>query len=237
MTAPQLPLQLRFPSHQRFADFEGGNNGAAIAAARAVAHAGPSMYLTGPASSGKTHLLIAACQEAARAQYLPLAHLGEQSANALAAVLAPGLVAIDEIDALAGDPLAQIALFDLFNRVRDAEGTMLLAARVTPLRLPLELPDLVSRLASLPTFDLAPLDDDARRAALIRHASRRGLELDDSVLDFLFRRQARDLSALMRLLDRIDRESLAAQRRVTVPFLRRMIGLPGDSSGPRGPDL
>ncbi len=230
---PQLPLQLRFPSHQRFEDFEVSNNGAAVAAARAVADGGPSAYLTGPASSGKSHLLIAACQAAARAQYLPLGHLAEQAANALSAVLAPGLVAIDEVDALAEDPLAQIALFDLFNRVRDAGGTMLLAARVTPLRLPLELPDLVSRLASLPTFDLAPLDDDARRAALIRHANRRGLDLDDAVLDFLFRRQARDLSALMRLLDRIDRESLAAQRRVTVPFLRRMIGLPSEPTEPR----
>lgn len=233
MTPPQLPLQLRFASHQRFEDFEVGNNGAAVAAARAAGEGGPSLYLTGPPSSGKTHLLIAACQEAAQAQYLPLGHLGEQSANALAATLPPCLIAIDGVDALAGDPVAQIALFDLFNRVRDAGGTMLIAARVTPLRLPVELPDLVSRLASLPTFDLAPLDDEARRAALIRHASRRGLELDESVLDFLFRRQARDLSALMRLLDRIDRESLAAQRRVTVPFLRRMIGLPSEPADKR----
>ncbi|MEO6064559.1 MAG: DnaA regulatory inactivator Hda [Lysobacterales bacterium] len=230
-----MPLQLRFPSHQRFADFEVGNNAAAVAAARCVAAGGASMYLTGPPSSGKTHLLIAACQDAAQAQYLPLAHLGDQAANALAAVHATGLIGIDEIDALAENPLAQIALFDLFNRLGDASGAMLLAARVTPLRLPLELPDLVSRLASLPSFDLAPLDDDERRATLIRHASRRGLELDDVVLDFLFRRQARDLSALMRLLDRIDRESLAAQRRVTVPFLRRMIGLPSDPAHPREP--
>ena len=234
MTDPQLPLQLRFPSHQRFADFEVAANAAAVGAARAAANGEVSAYLTGPASSGKSHLLIAACQEAPRAQYLPLAHLSEQAANAMAAVQGPGLVAVDEIDALAGDQVAQIALFDLFNRMRESGATLLIAARATPLRLPLELPDLVSRLASLPTFDLALLDDDARRAALIRHASRRGLELDDAVLDFLFRRQARDLSALMRLLDRIDRESLAAQRRVTVPFLRRMIGLPSDPGAPRG---
>ncbi len=226
MTDPQLPLQLRFPSHQRFADFEVGANAAPVRAARAAAQGDASAYLTGPASSGKSHLLIAACQQAERAQYLPIAHLSEQAANALASVSGPGLVAVDEIDALAGDPYAQIALFDLFNRMRETGGTLLIAARATALRLPLELPDLVSRLASLPAFDLAPLDENARRAALIRHASSRGLELEEAVLDFLFRRHARDLSALMRLLDRIDRESLAAQRRVTVPFVRRMIGLP-----------
>ena len=57
-------------------------------------------------------------------------------------------------------------------------------------------------------------------------AARRGFELDDAVLDFLFRRYPRDLGAMLELLDRLDRESLAAQRRITVPFLRRIMGLP-----------
>ena len=223
----QLPLPLRFPSHQRFDDFEAEGNSAAVSAARAAALArGASAFLSGPVSSGKTHLLIAACQESAGAQFLPLSHLGGQATGALSAVTTTGLVAIDEVDALAGDSLAQIALFDVFNRVRDANGTLLLAGRASPMRLSLELPDLVSRLASLPVFDLAPLDDDARRSVLVRYAQRCGFELEDAVLDFLFRRHARDLSALLRLLDRVDRESLAEQRRVTVPFLRRMIGIP-----------
>lgn len=188
------------------------------------------MFLAGPASSGKTHLLIAACQHSSgdvAAQYLPLGHVKEHAAAALAAIRTPGLIAIDEIDALAGDHTAQIALFDLFNRVAQESGTLLLAARSLPLRLPLELPDLVSRLASLPAFDLTPINDAERRTVLSRYGRARGLELDHAVLDFLFRRHARDLSALLRLLDRVDRESMAAQRRVTVPFLRTLIGLPG----------
>lgn len=46
------------------------------------------------------------------------------------------------------------------------------------------------------------------------------------MVEFLFRRHARDLGALLALLDRIDRESLAEQRRITVPFVRRIVGLP-----------
>ena len=54
-------------------------------------------------------------------------------------------------------------------------------------------------------------------------ASRRGLELDEAVLDYLFRRVGRDLGSLTSLLDRLDRESMAAQRRLTVPFLKSVI--------------
>ncbi len=229
MSPPQLPLPLRFPSHQRFEDFQTGSNASAVAAVRHAAEGGGSVFLAGPPSSGKSHLLIAACQNSSSevaVQYLPLDHVKPHAAAALAAVRTPGLIAIDEVDALAGDPVAQIALFDLFNRVAQESGTLLIAARSLPLRLPLELPDLVSRLSSLPAFELTPIDDADRRTVLIHYARARGFELDEAVLDFLFRRHARDLSALLRLLDRVDRESMAAQRRVTVPFLREIIGFP-----------
>ena len=51
----------------------------------------------------------------------------------------------------------------------------------------------------------------------------RGIQLDDSALDWLFTRRARDLGSLMDLLERIDHAALAAQRRVTVPFLRTLL--------------
>jgi DnaA-homolog protein len=36
-------------------------------------------------------------------------------------------------------------------------------------------------------------------------------------------RTDRDLGSLVLLLDKLDRESLAAQRRITVPFLKQVI--------------
>ena len=83
-----------------------------------------------------------------------------------------------------------------------------------------------SRLASCAQFTLVPLDEEARRDVLRRRARERGLTLEDDVIEFLFRRHARDLGALTSLLDHIDRESLAQQRRITLPFVRRLIGLP-----------
>ncbi|HRF84180.1 MAG TPA: DnaA regulatory inactivator Hda, partial [Pseudoxanthomonas sp.] len=72
---------------------------------------------------------------------------------------------------------------------------------------------------------LGALDDDGRRRVLRERAQRRGLVLEEAAIDWLMTRTDRDLARLLALLERIDRESLAAQRRVTVPFLRRMLGL------------
>jgi DnaA family protein len=85
------------------------------------------------------------------------------------------------------------------------------------------LPDLRSRLSQCTRIALAPLDDDGRRAVLRERAQRRGLLLDEAVLEWLLKRVGRDLAGLTGLLDRLDRASLAAQRRVTVPFLRKVL--------------
>jgi DnaA family protein len=227
---PQIPLGFGAPPHLRLAGFVAGDNAAALDAVAAVGQGRSDawLYLAGPPASGKSHLLAAACHEAAArgAQYLPLARLGAGAEEALIALAPRPLVAVDDVEVVAGRLGAEIALFDAYNRVRDAGGVMLLAARHRPGLLGLALPDLASRLAACTLFELALLGEAERRAVFLARAAERGLSIDDGVLEFLFRRHARDLGALLALLDRIDRESLAAQRRVTVPFVRRLIAVP-----------
>ncbi len=71
---------------------------------------------------------------------------------------------------------------------------------------------------------LKPLGDAARREAVRKRASARGIELDNAVIDWMFEHTPRDLGSLAALIERIDRESLAAKRRITVPFLRTLTG-------------
>ncbi len=228
--SPQLALGFGAPPHHRLAAFVAGDDATAIEAVRAVARGESDawLYLAGPAGSGKTHLLVGACHEAAAtgAQYLPLARLGAGAEEALMAVMPRSLVAVDDIDAIAGQRHAEIALFDAYNRVRDAGGRMLFAARHRPGLLNLALPDLVSRLSACTQLAVMPLGDEDRRRVFGLRAIERGLAIEPEVIEFLFRRHARDLGALLALLDRIDRESLAAQRRITLPFVRRIVGLP-----------
>ena len=221
----QLPLALRWPRRQRFEHFHAGANAAALAAVQTLAYEPGAawVYLHGPAGSGRSHLLMAACQAAAvagrRVQYLPLATLGDGAA-VLRGVAGSELLALDDLGAIAGNRAAEHALFDLYNRTRAEGSALLFAADTTPTRLGLELPDLRSRLGACTQFALKLLGDGERRIVLKAQAAARGIELDDSVLDWLFARYARDLGALLDLLDRLDQASLAAQRRITIPFLR-----------------
>lgn len=226
----QLPLGFAAPPHHRLATFVTGADATALDAVANLASGTSAawLFLSGPSGSGKTHLLVGACHaaQATGAQYLPLARLGAGVEDALIALPPAPLVAVDDVETVAGHLDAEIALFDAYNRVRDAGGRMLFAARHRPGLLKLVLPDLVSRLSACTQLTVTPLGDEDRRRVFQRRALERGLRIEPDVIDFLFRRHARDLGALLALLERIDRESLAEQRRITVPFLRRIIGLP-----------
>ena len=226
----QLPLALRWPAHQRFESFFAGANAAALELVReaALATDAPWLYLAGAHGSGRTHLLIAACAEAnaagRSAQYLSLDALGAQRAEHIREFGGSDLLAIDDIDAIVGEAEAQHALFDLYNRCRAERSMVLFAGGLPPAQLGIALPDLVSRLSACTQVGLKPLDEAERRKLLQERAAVRGIELDGSVLDWLFARGKRDLGSLFSVLDRIDAASLAAKRRVTVPFLRELLG-------------
>jgi DnaA-homolog protein len=110
--------------------------------------------------------------------------------------------------------------------VRDAGAALVYAARNVPAALPLVLPDLRSRLAQCTLVALRALDDDGRAEVLRQRAASRGLLFDEAALDWLLKRCSRDLSDLSALFERLDRASLAAQRRLTVPFLRQVLETP-----------
>ncbi len=225
----QLPLALRWPAHQRFEHFIAGPNRVAIDLLRALAGGTESawLYLAGANGSGRTHLLIATCATASvegrRAQYLSMATLATRRAEAIRGLGGSDLLALDDLDAIAGDREAEHALFDLYNRCRAEQTALLFAASAPPAQLGIGLPDLVSRLSACTQIALKPLDETERRTLLRTRARDRGIELDEAALDWLFTRRKRDLATLLDLLDRIDRASLAAKRRVTVPFLRTLI--------------
>jgi len=225
--AGQLPLGLRFPPDQRFETFVDAPAGA-IEQLRALPASRASVYLQGVAGAGKTHLALASCAAVhatdARAGYLPLRTMRGRLREALTALEGHGLVALDDVDAIAGEREDEIALFDFHNRACAAGVPLLYTATHAPDAVALGLPDLRSRLAQCARIVLSPLDDDGRRRVLRERAGRRGLAMDEAAYDWLLARVGRDLAGLTRLLDQIDRASLAAKRRITVPFLRDLVG-------------
>lgn len=227
MSTPQLPLALRAPADRLFDTFVGHAMAVTTLRALALGEQRDSVVVSGPQASGKSHLLLACVSEATRvgrrAAYVALAAARGHVRDLLAAHEGADLVALDGLDAIAGDREDEIALFDLHNRARASGGTLVYAARATPARLDLVLPDLRSRLAQCTQLPLDAPDDVLRRDVLRVRAAWRGLAFDDAALDFLLRRVDRDLASLIEMLERLDRASLAAQRRITVPFLRDVL--------------
>lgn len=224
---PQLPLQLRPAAEQGFAQWLGDAAIATRLQAWSVQAQATPLFLQGPPGSGKTHLSMACSGAAAaagrRAAYLALGSVPGRVAAATEGLHEADVVVLDQLDAIAGLRADEEALFDLHNRLHDDGKSVLYVARNGPAGLPLQLPDLRSRLAQCTLLALPAADDALRAAVLRQRAQARGLVLEDAAIDWLLSRTGRELGALVAMLERLDRASLAAQRRITVPFLRQVL--------------
>jgi DnaA family protein len=229
---PQLPLALHLASHASFHTFVGGGNGAALRHIEALAAGttGGALWLRGAAGSGKSHVLQAACRAAdragRRAMYLPLGAL-DAAPGLLAGLDALDFLALDDVPRVAGDPAWEPGLFRVLNEFQTGPRGLLMAAAVMPADAGFALRDLASRAAGAVVYRLQPLTDEEQIEALLQHARHRGLELERAAARFLHARLPRDMRVLCEWLERLDSASLAAQRRLTLPFVREMLGSGG----------
>ncbi len=189
----------------------------------------PTLYLHGVSGVGKSHLLQGACQsadaEGKRTAYFPgLEIRSYEAASVLEALENIDLVCLDDVEALIGDSAWEEALFHWLNRSRASGAKILLAADSAPRSLDLNLEDLRSRLGWGLVFKLHPLDDEGLEAMIQLRARERGLSLDDELARYIIRRAARGPQALTDLLERLDTASLEAQRQLTQPFVKRVMG-------------
>lgn len=187
-------------------------------------------YLWGESGVGKSHILQGCCQAMSTpdspAVYLPLNVLKEWGPDSIEGMEEQRLIAIDNIDDIAGDKTWEEALFHLYNRVRDKGNTLLLiAGKHAPARTPVQLADLRSRLAWGLVMQVNELCDELKITALQKHAHDRGFILSNNVALFLINRCARSMHALYDILDRLDEASLAAQRKITIPFVKAILAL------------
>ena len=228
----QLALNLRLRDASSFENYFVARNREAVERLQqavrglSVVSQAPASWLLlwGEPGTGKTHLLEAACRRAQALGhtplYVPLAEKADFTTALLEdAELAP-LVCVDDVDAIAGDSKWEAALFALYERLRAQGGMLVLAASASPSAIGLKLADLATRLAAGLVYQLKPLSDAEKIAALRLRAQRRGLEMTEEVANYLLTRFPRDTHSLFALLDRLDTVTLVAQRRLTIPFLR-----------------
>ena len=180
---------------------------------------GPALAIHGPGGCGKSHLTRV---WAARSDALLLGADALAEADLSALPTDRPAVAVDDADKTAG-AAAEEALLHVYNLVREGEGHLLLTGHAAPARWTLSLPDLTSRLKTIPVVAVADPDDPLLAAVLVKLFADRQLAVGAEVIAYLVARMERSLAAARGLVAAIDAASLAQRRPVTVPLVRAVL--------------
>ena len=227
----QLPLNFEFRVNQTFDDFFSGSNLEVINHLKKTIEGNGErlIFLWGQSGQGKSHLLQACCHQA-QSQQLSSFYFAFSAFELPDSVMLSGLdkldiICFDNIQHIAGNPIWEQAFFNFFNLHRDQDHTLILSASCPPNEIAFQLPDLKTRLNWGLTLKIQPLCDEERITALIFKAGRMGFEISPQVGRFLLTHYDRDLSSLWVLLTKLDRASLAAKRKLTLPFLKQILNV------------
>ena len=183
-----------------------------------------SAYVWGGEGMGKSHILQACCEaEGLNARYIPLRDLVDFAPEqVLADTETARLIAIDDIDCVESRPRWQEVLFALFNASRETGAKLLVTADKAPQQLLDALPDLRSRLSSLPVFRMPRFTEDHIAELLALRGAEAGIELSGDVARYCSLRLPRHPRATVRFINQLDQLSLAQRRAVTIPFVREL---------------
>ncbi|MDR5170222.1 DnaA regulatory inactivator Hda [Methylobacillus flagellatus] len=199
----QLLLDIQPPAAPSLDNFVTGRNAEALFQLKRTVLENDDahfIYLWGESGCGKTHLI--------------------QACNALASASGLDMICVDDVHLLSDDD--QVALFDLYNQLRESGGRLVVSGIAAPGQMGLR-DDLATRLAWGLSYQLHSLSDEEKTQALKNHAEARGMKLPDEVLDYCLRHLRRDMPSLIATIDALDEWSLTDKRAVTLPLLKQLL--------------
>ncbi|MBD3767191.1 MAG: hypothetical protein IE928_04460 [Gammaproteobacteria bacterium] len=175
-------------------------------------------YLTGEASSGKTHLAQAILSQHSQ-QGLPCAFISAKDSAGLRPERLQGmeqlsLICIDDADRLLVKPAWRTAIEQLVSLMRDSGGMILLVQRTAAA---------YDQLLGL-NFSLVALSNDAeKRQLLLERAQQRSIQLSKEVTNWLMKLYAEDIGQLMHVLAYLDHGSMTLKHPITLPFAKKLL--------------
>lgn len=231
MNIVQLPLGLGLRDDMTFDNFCVGDNEHVLSSLRSLLQGTGEryIYLWGELGVGRSHLLQACCHSLDSVDrstlYLPVHEHDQFSPDIIEGMESMDLVCLDGINAIIGQRLWEEAIFHLYNRMQTTSCKLVIAADIVPTRLPCMMPDLRSRLSQGLVLQVRSLQDKQKLEVLQLRSRRRGLELSEEVGLYLLRHYPRNMAVLLEALQRLDEASLIEQRRLTIPFVRSVLGV------------
>jgi chromosomal replication initiation ATPase DnaA len=171
------------------------------------------LAIVGPPGAGKSHL-AAVWRTASGAALIDAADL--TAATVPDALGDARNAVVERVDGA----LDETALFHLFNMVVERAGSLVILSRTPPARLEISLPDLASRLATLPVATIGLPDEALLAGVLAKHFADRQVLVRDDVIAYLVNRMERSFDAAERLADRMDRAALEGDGKISMRVAR-----------------
>lgn len=168
------------------------------------------LFLHGPCGSGKTHLVHIW-------QHLSSAY--DITRDESAGLPEHHCMFMENIEQVKDESL----LFHRYNMMLETKGFLLLTSRLHPKDLPFTLPDLRSRLLAIPTLSLGAPDEALLKQVCIKLMNDRQLQVKHEVIDYIIARMERSFATLHKMVERLDKEALAKQHKITIPFVREAL--------------
>ncbi|MEE9343307.1 MAG: DnaA regulatory inactivator Hda [Gammaproteobacteria bacterium] len=223
----QLTLGIQLSDNIDFSNFLEGKNSELVTVLKTLpaARLDHYVYVQGAKGAGKSHLLQASCRNTPASIYLPLREFRQLAPEILDGLERSAQVCLDDIDAIAGNSQWEEAIFHCFNRLRENKVSLVISSTLSPTCMKLTIPDLQSRLQWGTSYTLERLLDSEQIEALQLRATQRGFDLPNETAGYLLKRVSRQMTDLFDLLDALDIASLSAQRKLTVPFVKTLLGL------------
>lgn len=188
-----------------------------------------ALFLWGRPVSGKTHLLEAMCKRVdefgLRAGYVDFSEVAHLSTAVLDDLDTLDVVCLDNIHTLDHEDHYhfQVAVFNLFNELRAQQKSLIITSEKPVQKLSHMIPDLTSRLRWGLVYQLLGFEQLDPQELLQWSAKHRGMLMSQACADYILKHYARDGHALVSLLDRLEKDSLMEQRKLTIPFIRKVM--------------
>ncbi len=176
----------------------------------------PSVIICGNEGCGKSHF-VNVWRRISGARKIQASELTESLIDTLSGCQN---LAIEDIDQGLKD---ETALFHLLNLTKERNNRMILTTRKMPGDFHPTLPDLRSRLRSLPVFTINQPDDHLLKTILLKLFDDRQINIEPDVLDYIFTHIDRSMLSIMEFVKQLDHASMASQKKITKHFARKIL--------------
>ena len=193
-----------------------------------IACNGESMIgLWGGLDSGKTHL-INACAHYARQQEISFqlydgTELSQYDADNFEVLETCQVLAVDNLDALCGIQQWEERFYQIINICKNGSLNLIFTLSANPSHLDCHLADFQSRLSWGLLLQLQMTGETDIGNVIKLRADLLGIRLSKEVIAYLLAHYSRQLSAQIEILRILDRASLSAQKKITIPLIKQTL--------------